>query len=119
MAPPEPHAGSPEAHPGPSGAVIPPPPDLQGAGRYARRECGWRRHGGARVWAGGAMALALDHSSRCRYTAWAGTTTLYFRQARLTSLHGSVKAELACQRPTLDPLCGGAHRVSTPQTSPI
>jgi hemolysin activation/secretion protein len=29
---------------------------------------------------------------------------LSFRQARLTSLHGSVKAELACQRPMLDPL---------------
>ena len=28
---------------------------------------------------------------------------LSFRQACLTSLHGSVKADLACQRPTLDP----------------
>jgi len=29
---------------------------------------------------------------------------LSFRQARLTSRHGSVKADLTCQRPMLDPL---------------
>jgi hypothetical protein len=51
------------------------------------------------------------------YTAEA-SRNLSFRQACLTSLHGSVKADLM-QRPTLDPPCGGAHRVSTPQTSPI
>src|SRR5437660_4594333 len=33
-----------------------------------------------------------------------GTAALSFRQACLTSLHGSVKADLSGQRPTLDPL---------------
>src|SRR5215510_1947995 len=84
MAPPEPHAGSPEGHPGPSGAAIPPPVDLQEVGRYTRRGCGWRRHAEARGSAGGAMALALDHSSRCRYTAWAGTTTIPHGQGAMS-----------------------------------